>query len=75
MKKTYLLIIVAALFAAFSCTKVEVIDVQGEVIAVKEMPVNGGTFMLPITVQGESKLVWKVRPLHDWLHVFLQLTL
>ena len=69
MKKTYLLVIVAALFAAFSCTKVEVIDVQGEVIAVKEVPVTSGSFMLPITVTGESKLVWKVRPIHDWLHV------
>lgn len=69
MRKTYLLVIMAALFAAFSCTKVEVIDVQGEVIAVKEMAVQGGTFMLPITVQNENKLVWKVRPLNEWLHV------
>jgi hypothetical protein len=69
MRKTYLLVIMAALFAAFSCTKVEVIDVQGEVIAVKEVAVKGGTFMLPITVQNENKLVWKVRPLSEWLHV------
>ena len=69
MKKTYLLVIMAALFAAFGCNKVEVIDVQGEVIAVKEMSVKGGVFMLPITTQNEGRLVWKVRPLSDWLHV------
>jgi hypothetical protein len=69
MKKTYLLVIMAAVMAICSCTKVEVIDVQGEVLAVKEVPVTAGTFQLPITVSGEEKLVWKARPVQDWLHV------
>ena len=69
MNKTYLLVIIAAVFAMFSCTEVEVIDVQGEMLTVKEVPVTAGTFMLPITVNGTEKLVWKVRPLHSWLHV------
>ena len=69
MKKTYLLVIIAAVMAICSCTKVEVIDVQGEVLAVKEVPVTAGTFQLPITVDGESKLVWKARPVQAWLHV------
>ena len=69
MNKTYLLVIVAAVLAMFGCTKVEVIDVQGEVLAVKEVPVTAGTFQLPITTDGTSKLVWKVRPLNYWLHV------
>lgn len=69
MKKTYLLVIMAALFVMSSCTKVERIDVTGRVLAVKEVPAQAGTFQLPITVNGESKLVWKVRPVHNWLHV------
>ena len=69
MKKTYLLVILAALFVMSSCTKVERIQVTGRVLAVKEVPVTAGTFQLPITVNGEQKLVWKVRPVHNWLHV------
>ena len=68
MKKTYLLVIMAALFMISSCTKVEYIKVTGRVLAVKEVPVQAGTFQLPITVN-EDKLVWKVRPVHNWLHV------
>ena len=68
MKKTYLLVIMAALFLISSCTKVEYIKVTGRVLAVKEVPVQAGTFQLPITVN-ENKLVWKVRPVHSWLHV------
>ena len=69
MKKTYLLVIMAALLVMSSCTKVERIDVTGRVLAEKEVPAQAGTFQLPITVNGESKLVWKVRPVHEWLHV------
>lgn len=69
MKKTYLLVIMAAIFAICSCTKVEYIDVTGRVIAEKEVPVTAGSFQLPITVNGTNKLVWKVRPVHTWLHV------
>ncbi|MBE6197783.1 MAG: hypothetical protein IKA26_00870 [Alistipes sp.] len=69
MNKTYLLVILAAVLVMFGCTKVEVIDVQGEVLTVKEVPVTAGSFQLPITVKGEDKLVWKVRPIHSWLHV------
>ena len=69
MNKTYLLTILAAVFAMFSCTKVEVIDVQGEVLTVKEVPAAAGSFQLPITVNGEEKVVWKVRSLNNWLHV------
>lgn len=69
MKKTYLLVILAALFVMSSCTRVEHIKVTGRVLAVKEVPVQAGTFQLPITVNGEQKLVWKVRPVHHWLHV------
>ena len=68
MKKTYLLVIMAAMFVMSSCTKVEYIQVTGRVLAEKEVPVQAGTFQLPITVN-ENKLVWKVRPVHHWLHV------
>ena len=68
MKKTYLLVIMAVLFALSSCTKVEYIKVTGRVLAVKEVPVQAGTFQLPITVN-EERLVWKVRPVSYWLHV------
>lgn len=69
MKKTYLLSIMVAVLAMFGCTKVEVIDVQGEVLAVKEVPVTAGEFQLPITVKNNEKLVWKARPVQNWLHV------
>ena len=69
MNKTYLLsIFVAALFM-FGCTKVEVKDVQGEVLAVKKVPKTAGEFQLPVVVKGEPKLYWKARPASDWLHV------
>lgn len=68
MKKTYLLVIMAAMFVMSSCTKVEYIQVTGRVLAEKEVPVQAGTFQLPITVN-ENKLVWKVRPINEWLHV------
>ena len=69
MKKTYLLSIMVAVLAMFGCTKVQVIDVQGEVLAVKEVPVTAGEFQLPITVNGNENLVWKARPVQNWLHV------
>ncbi len=69
MKKTYLLVIMAAIFAICSCTKVEYIEVTGRVLAEKEVPVTAGSFQLPITVNDANKLVWKVRPVHNWLHV------
>ena len=69
MKKTYLLVIIAAVFAICSCTKIEVINVQGEVLTEKEVPVTAGSFQLPITVQDTKDLAWKVRPIHNWLHV------
>lgn len=69
MRKTYLLVIMAVMFAMSSCTKVEYIKVTGRVLAEKEVPVTAGSFQLPITVNGEDRLVWKVRPVHDWLHV------
>ena len=70
MKKTYLLVIIAAaVFAICGCTKIEVIQVQGEVLTEKEVPVTAGSFQLPVTVQGAEDLAWKVRPIHSWLHV------
>lgn len=69
MNKTYLLVIVAAVLSMFGCTKVEVADVQGNLLTVKEVPKTAGTFQLPITVQGDDKLVWRVRPLDSWLHI------
>ena len=69
MNKTYLLSIIAALLVFIGCTKVEVIDVQGEVLAEKVVPVTAGSFQLPITVKGESRLVWRARPVDSWLHV------
>ena len=69
MKKTYLLVIMVAVFAICGCTKVEYIEVTGRVRAVKEVPVTAGSFQLPITVNNTNKLVWKVRPVHNWLHV------
>jgi hypothetical protein len=69
MNKTYLLSIFAAALLMFGCTKVEVIDVQGEVIAVKDVPKTAGEFQLPITVNNNPKLVWRARPISNWLHV------
>ena len=69
MKKTSLLSIFVAVLAMFSCTKVEVIDVQGEVLAVKTVPKTAGQFQLPITVKNNPRLVWKARPVDNWLHV------
>ena len=69
MKKTYLLSIMVAVLAMFGCTKVQVIDVQGEVLAVKEVPVTAGEFQLPITVNGNENLDWKARPVQNWLQV------
>jgi hypothetical protein len=69
MKKTYLLYMIVTLFAMFGCTKVEVIDLQGEVIATKIVPKTAGEFILPITVVDNPRLVWKVRSISEWLHV------
>ena len=70
MKKTYLLAIVLfAVFAMCGCNRVEVIDVQGEVIAVKKVNKEAGFFSLPITSPNNSKLVWRARPISNWLHV------
>ena len=69
MKKTYLLSILVVVLAMVACTKVEVIDVQGEVLATKIVPKTKGSFQLPITVKGESRLVWRARPVSNWLHV------
>ncbi len=69
MNKTYLLSIIAAVLVMCGCTRVEVIDVQGEVIAVKEVPVTAGEFQLPITVKNNPRLVWRARPVDSWLHV------
>lgn len=70
MKKTYLLAIVLfAVFAMCGCNRVEVIDVQGEVIAVKKVNKESGFFSLPITSPDNSKLVWRARPISNWLHV------
>lgn len=51
-----------------SCSK-EVIDVQGRVIATKRVSKEAGSFMLPITINETSRLVWRVRPLDSWLHL------
>ena len=69
MNKTFLLSIFVAVLALCGCTKVEVIDVQGEVLAVKVVPVTAGSFQLPITVNDEARLVWRARPIDSWLHV------
>ena len=69
MNKTYLLSIIVAVLMMCGCTKVEVKSVQGEVIAVKKVPVTAGEFMLPVTVKGNPQLYWKARPISDWLHV------
>lgn len=69
MNKTYLLSIFAVVFALIGCTKVEVIKMQGEVLAEKVVPVTAGSFQLPITVNDEARLVWRARPIDSWLHV------
>ena len=69
MNKTYLLSIIAAVLMMIGCTKVEVKNVQGEVLAIKEVPATAGEFMLPVTVKNEPNLYWRVRPISDWLHV------
>jgi len=69
MKRAYLLYIMVALLAVCGCTKVEVIDVQGEVLAVKSVPKTAGEFQLPITVNETTRLVWRARSLSEWLHV------
>ena len=42
---------------------------QGEVIAVKDVPKTAGEFQLPITVKNNPTLVWRARPISNWLHV------
>ena len=42
---------------------------QGEVIAVKDVPKTAGEFQLPITVNNNPTLVWRARPISNWLHV------
>lgn len=69
MNKTYLLSIFAALLIMGGCTKVEVIDVQGKVLAEKIVPVEAGSFQLPVTVNETSRLVWRARAVSEWLHV------
>ena len=69
MNKTYLLSIFAAVLMMIGCTKVEVMDVQGEVLAVKKVPKTAGSFQLPVVVKGNSNLYWKARPVSNWLHV------
>ena len=69
MNKTYLLVLATALFLFGSCTKVEVVEVQGGPIAEKIVPVTAGSFMLPVTSNEEERFAWKLRSLSDWLHV------
>lgn len=69
MNKTYLLSIMVAVLLMFGCTKVEVMEKKGEVIAVKKVPKTAGEFQLPITVKGNPRLVWKARPISNWLHI------
>ena len=69
MRKTYLLSMIVALLAICGCTKVEVIDLQGQVLAVKTVEKSAGEFQLPITVNSENDLVWRARPISSWLHV------
>ena len=45
MNKTYLLSIIAAVLIMVGCTKVEVKNVQGEILAIKEVPATAGEFM------------------------------
>ena len=69
MNKTYLLSLIIAVLAMCGCTKVEVKEVQGRVIATKIVAKSAGEFQLPITVNNEPHLVWKARSMSDWLHV------
>lgn len=71
MKKTYILSAIIAIMAISicSCTKIEVIDVQGEVLTEVKVPVTAGEFLLPITVNDATRLAWRARSLSDWLHV------
>lgn len=69
MKRAYLLPLIIAIMAICSCTKVEVLEVTGGVIAEKEVPETAGEFFLPVTIPGAEKLVWRARAVSDWLHV------
>ena len=68
MKKSYLFVILAAAMMICSCSK-EVVEIQGRVIATKKVAKEAGSFMLPITINETSRLVWRVRPLDNWLHL------
>lgn len=69
MNKTYLLVLATALFILGSCTKVEVVEVQGEQLVEKIVPASAGSFMLPVTSKENGKFAWKLRSLSKWLHV------
>ena len=69
MNKTYLLSLIVAVLAMCGCTKVEVKEMQGRVIATKIVAKTAGEFQLPVTVNNEPHLVWKARSLSEWLHV------
>lgn len=69
MKKTYILSAIIAMFAICSCSKIEVKEVQGEVLTEKIVPVTAGEFLLPITVNDATRLAWRARSLSDWLHI------
>ena len=69
MNKTYLLVLATALFILGSCTKVEVVEVQGEQLVEKIVPASAGSFMLPVTSKENGKFAWKLRSLSNWLHV------
>ena len=69
MNKTYLLVLATALLVLGSCTKVEVMEVQGEQLVEKVVPAEAGSFMLPVVSNEKEKFAWKLRSLSDWLHV------
>lgn len=69
MNKTYLLTLMVALLAMSSCIKREVVGVQGKLLTVKEVPAEAGEFMVAVTVNEPEDVIWKARPIDNWLHV------
>ena len=63
-QKIFIFSIVAALFVA-GCTKIEVAQPQGRVIATVEVAVEASEFPISVKTVG----VWSASTQTDWLHV------
>jgi hypothetical protein len=61
--RIYLFALLVVAIAVCACTKVEVKQTKGEVIAVKDVPVQAGSFPVVILTEG----VWYAQAIDSWL--------